>query len=164
MDSILYPKDSKKSDQPNKKRRAGVGKQDVGVGQKDELQVPGLKGYGKSGARVSQILSELNAKNLLEKAQTNIREEKNSKISAEKARAMANINESIVSKVESMIETKKKPEKVFNNNPPKKEVVQRSNQDDNLQRTQGWNTHFNAKYVNNKNPSRQEDSPNRRPY
>ena len=77
---------------------------------------------------------------------------------------MANINESIVSKVESMIETKKKPEKVFNNNPPKKEVVQRSNQDDNLQRTQGWNTHFNAKYVNNKNPSRQEDSPNRRPY
>ena len=44
---------------------------------------------------------------------------------------MANINDDIVNKVESMIETKKKPEKVFNNNPPKKEIVTRSNPVDN---------------------------------
>ena len=60
-----------------------------------------------------------------------MKEERNSAISKEKARAMANVNEGIVSKVESMIETKKKPEKVFNNNPPKKEVISKSNQVDN---------------------------------
>ena len=60
-----------------------------------------------------------------------MKEERNSAVSKEKARAMANVNEGIISKVESMIETKKKPEKVFNNNPPKKEVVPKSNQVDN---------------------------------
>jgi len=33
--------------------------------------------------------------------------------SKEKARALANINENILNKVESMIETKKKPEKQY---------------------------------------------------
>jgi len=91
-----------------------------------------LKGYGKSGQRVSQILNELNAKNLLEKAQTNIQNEKGGagNFSKEKTRAMANINQGIQSKVESMIETKKKPEKVFNNNPPKKEVAKMNQNDD----------------------------------
>ena len=41
--------------------------------------------------------------------------------SKEKARALANINNDILTKVENMIHTKKKPEKVFKNNPPKKE-------------------------------------------
>jgi len=43
-------------------------------------------------------------------------------VSAKKARAFENINKDIINQVESMIETKKKPEKIFNNNPPRKEV------------------------------------------
>jgi len=36
------------------------------------MELAGLKGYGKSGQRVSAILNEMNAKNLLEKAHSNI--------------------------------------------------------------------------------------------
>lgn len=43
--------------------------------------------------------------------------------SKEKARALANVNENILNKVESMIETKKKPEKQYQNNPPKKDAL-----------------------------------------
>ena len=55
---------------------------------------------------------------------------------------MANVNEDILNKVEGMIATKKQPEKVFNNNPPKKEVPMAVNQD-NEELTQGWNPLFN---------------------
>lgn len=40
----------------------------------------------------------------------------------EQARANANVNEQIQQKVDEMIETKRQPEKRFNNNPPRKEV------------------------------------------
>ena len=36
------------------------------------LEIEGLKGYGASGARVSAILNEMQAKTLLQKAQSNI--------------------------------------------------------------------------------------------
>lgn len=45
-----------------------------------------------------------------------------------------------------MIETKKKPEKVFANNPPKKEVPKAV--DVNTQDRGGWNNNFNSKYKN----------------
>ena len=60
---------------------------------------------------------------------------------------MANINENIISKVESMIETKKKPEKVYSNNPPKKEVLRKEDQEA-VNRSSEWNNHFNARYNN----------------
>ena len=80
IDSILYPKETKKTE-ATKKRRPGLKHESLNVissdaGMAQYQDVPGLKGYGKSGARVSQILSELNAKHALEKAQTNIQKEK----------------------------------------------------------------------------------------
>lgn len=39
------------------------------------MEVEGLRGYGKSGARVSAILSEMNAKSLLQKAQSNLQKD-----------------------------------------------------------------------------------------
>ena len=71
---------------------------------------------------MSAILSEMHAKDLLEKAHgnMNISASSASLHSKEKARAMANINENIHNKVESMIATKKQPEKVYMNHPPKK--------------------------------------------
>jgi len=66
-------------------------------------------------------MNEMNAKNLLLKAQSNMYKDQGQAQSKEKARALANINNDILTKVENMIHTKKKPEKVFKNNPPKKE-------------------------------------------
>ena len=54
-----------------------------------------------------------------------------------------NVNQDILNKVEGMIATKKKPEKVFNNNPPKKEVPDTNTHQNNEDLIQGWNTHFN---------------------
>ena len=84
----------------------------------------------------------MNAKHLLQKAQSNMAKDNAQAQSKEKARALANINEDILNKVESMIETKKKPEKVLNNNPPKKEIAQTGNFD-NAERKAGWDPHFN---------------------
>lgn len=152
-----------------KKRRVGVNKPDLPSFKDDPAsqyaQAQGLRGYGKSGARVSQILSELNAKSLLEKAQNSQQNSTiNSSLSKEKARAMANINEGIIKQVESMIETKKKPEKVFNNNPPKKEVPQKSGAVDNEAVEKAWNTHFTGKGIgqqNNNQPNNQQRSRSR---
>lgn len=69
IDSILYPKETKKPASHNKKgRRAAVVNDSNMGGAKEYMEIEGLRGYGKSGARVSAILSEMNAKNMLEKA------------------------------------------------------------------------------------------------
>ena len=59
-----------------------------------------------------------------------------------KSRALANVNAEILNKVEGMIATKKQPEKVFNNNPPKREVVQNQPAENNQAKVQNWNSHF----------------------
>jgi len=132
VDSILYPKETKKAHAPSKKTRRVALLNDP-ANNKDPsssyLEVNGLRGYGKSGARVSAILNEMNAKTLLQKAQSNMQKDPlaQSLQSKDKSRALANINEDILNKVESMISTKKLPEKVYNNNPPQKEVAQSIN-------------------------------------
>ncbi len=66
--------------------------------------------------------------------------------SKEKARAMANINENIHNKVESMIATKKLPEKVYMNHPPKKQAPMNYKIVEDENATKGWNNHFNSTY------------------
>ena len=68
-------------------------------------------------------MNEMSAKNLLQKAQSNMQRDQGQALSKEKARALANVNNDILSKVEGMIHTKKVAAKVFRNNPPKKEPV-----------------------------------------
>ena len=70
IDAILYPKETKKPATNQKKgRRAAVVNDSAMGGAKEYLEIEGLRGYGKSGARVSAILSEMNAKSLLQKTQ-----------------------------------------------------------------------------------------------
>jgi hypothetical protein len=75
VDSILYPKETKKTAAPSKKTRR-VALHNDSTTNKDNvssyLEVKGLSGYGKSGARVSAILNEMSAKTLLQKAQSNM--------------------------------------------------------------------------------------------
>ena len=142
INSILYPKETKKPVAAQKKgRRAAVTNESAIAGAKEYLEVEGLKGYGKSGARVSAILSEMNAKTLLQKTQSG-----NHAQGKEKNRAMANVNEEILNKVEGMIATKKQPEKIFRNNPPRKEAPLNLERDTE-ELNQGWNPLFNqSKY------------------
>ena len=71
----------------------------------------------------------MNAKSLLEATQSSIQKDNSINVSRqEKAYEAANVNKEILSKVESMIATKKKPEKVFQNHPPRKEVPRKDDQ------------------------------------
>lgn len=70
VDSILYPKDAvKPAPALKKQRRAGLNLVTQGSATLDAAgqfrDLDGLKGFGKSGARVSAIMNEMNAKNLL---------------------------------------------------------------------------------------------------
>lgn len=144
IDAIMYPKERKQA-APNQKksRRAALAADTAPADLSSQyMMLDGLRGFGKSGARVSQIMSEMNAKSLLKQAQTGgSTKDINSSFRA-KNKALASVNEEIVNKVEAMIATKKQPEKVFNNNPPKREVPVETNIDKE-QLTQGWNGLFN---------------------
>ena len=62
----MYPKESKKQAAPAKKtRRAAITQVEVKDPSQQYMEIEGLRGYGKSGARVSAILNEMNAKTLL---------------------------------------------------------------------------------------------------
>ena len=90
---------------------------------KQYLEVEALRGFGKSGARISSIMNEMQAKKLLEKTQSStVTRDSTSAHKGEKKQSAVNVNEDILNKVEGLIQTKKKPEKVYNNNPPKKEA------------------------------------------
>lgn len=72
IDAILYPKQSKKPAAPAKKTRRAAIQMDAKDPSTQYMEVEGLRGYGKSGARVSAILNEMSAKTLLQKAQSNM--------------------------------------------------------------------------------------------
>ena len=74
IDSILYPKETKPAANQKKTRRGAVVHESSVNAAKDPkkqyLEVEALRGFGKSGARVSSILNEMQAKKLLEKTQS----------------------------------------------------------------------------------------------
>ena len=75
VDAILYPKESKKANIPAKKTRRAAINVDTKDPSQQYMEIEGLRGYGKSGARVSAILNEMNAKTLLQKAQSNMQKD-----------------------------------------------------------------------------------------
>ena len=73
IDSILYPKEAKPQANQKKTRRGAVMDSSTNAAKdpkKQYLEVEALRGFGKSGARISSIMNEMQAKKLLEKTQS----------------------------------------------------------------------------------------------